>query len=72
MGFASGGTTRIQLDQVVDGRVTLSESSDVRPIRALSGLSRFVLDIGGWGLSPNGTVPRIAHLLKIKTYLRRE
>ena len=72
MGFASRGTTSIQLDQIVEGHATLVRKCDSLPVWALSGLCRLVWDIGGRGLSPNRTVPRIAHLLKIKTDLRRK
>ena len=44
------------LDQYPHRGATFSGCSAVRPIRAPSGLSRFVLDIGGWGLSPNGAI----------------
>ena len=60
------------LDQDPHRGATLSGYSDVRPIRALSGLSRLVLGIGGRGLSPNRTVSGITDLLKIKSHLRRK
>ena len=63
--------TSVQLDQVVDGNSPLARECNSLPIRALSGLGRLVRDIGGRGLSPNRTISGVAHLLKIKTYLRK-
>ena len=55
---------------------TFSGQSHQVPIRpqsllAWQGRGRLLLLVRGRGLFPNGTIARIAHLLKIITYLRK-
>ena len=65
-----GGATSLRPDQDAHRDVPLSGEFNMLPIRALV-LIHLLLDVGGWGLFPHGTVAGIAHLLKIKTYLRK-
>ena len=63
-------TVSLRLDQDPHRGAALSRYLDVLPIRTL-GLFYLLLQVGGRGLSPNGAITGVAHLLKIKTYLRK-